>query len=79
MSSFLDELKQKLKSGKAELKIISTGGQKPQNSQGIQWGKIFGVACAVAIIVALIVGIMLFLNNQKETIEMIPSRSISAH
>lgn len=70
MSSFLDELKQKLKSGKAnaELKIITTGsgGQKPQNSSGIQWGKILGVALAVAAIAALIFCIILFLNNQKE-------------
>lgn len=69
MSSFLDELKQKLKSGSAnaELKII-TNGHKPQQSSstGIQWGKILGILGAVAVIVMLIVGIMLFLNNQKE-------------
>ena len=69
MSSFLDELKQKLKSGSAnaELKIITTG-HKPQQSPstGIQWGKILGILGAVAVIVMLIVGIMLFLNNQKE-------------
>ena len=70
MSSFLDELKQKLKSGSAnaELKII-TNGHKPSlrsPSTGIQWGKILGILGAVAVIVMLIFGIMLFLNNQKE-------------
>ena len=68
MSSFLDELKQKLKSGSAnaELKIVTNGHKPQQSSTGIQWGKILGILGAVAVIVMLIVGIMLFLNNQKE-------------
>jgi hypothetical protein len=68
MSSFLDELKQKLKSGSAnaELKIITNGHKSQRSSTGIQWGKILGILGAVAVIVMLIVGIMLFLNNEKE-------------
>ena len=70
MSSFLDELKQKLKSGSAnaELKIITNSNKSPPHasSNGIQWGKIMGILGAVAVIVMLIVAIMLFLNNQNE-------------
>jgi hypothetical protein len=67
MSSFLEELKQKLKSGNAnaELKIV-TGGNDLSKKNGINWGRTLGIIGGIAVIVMLVIAIMLFLNNQKE-------------
>jgi len=71
MASFLDELKHRLKSGKAnaELKIITAGA--PMEVIKAQSGKIptmqiVGCVIGGAIIVLLVVTLILFLNNQRE-------------
>ena len=67
MSSFLDELKQKLKSGNANAKLeIITGGNNPRAEKGIPWGKILGWVGGATCVIALVVVCILFFNAQQE-------------
>ena len=74
MSSFLDELKNRLKTGNAnaELKIITGGGKATSALQGgskITTMQIIGCVIGGAIIVLLVVSLILFCNNQREKSE----------
>lgn len=76
MSSFLDELKNRLKTGNAnaELKIITGGGKAmpapvSQGGSKITTMQIVGCVIGGAIIVLLVVSLILFCNNQREKTE----------
>jgi hypothetical protein len=76
MASFLDELKNRLKTGNAnaELKIITSGGNNSSVSRDIQTSQsskittmqIVGCVIGGGIIVLLVVSLILFCNNQRE-------------
>ncbi len=76
MASFLEELKNRLKSGhaNAELKIITAGANNSSASRDIQTSsgskittmQIVGCVIGGAIIVLLVVSLILFCNNQRE-------------
>lgn len=69
MSSFLDEIKERLKNGKADARLeIITGGGKSSNKKVSPW-TIVGWVTGVGAVVALTLAIILFLNNQREKME----------
>ena len=66
MSSFLDELKQKLKSGSANAKLEIVTGNASPGGKGISWGKILGWVGGITCVIALVVVCILFFNAQQE-------------
>ncbi len=69
MSSFLDEIKERLKNGKADARLeIITGGGKSTSKKVSPWA-IVGWVTGVGAVVALTLAIILFLNNQREKLE----------
>lgn len=67
MSSFLDEIKNKLKEGRTELKIISGGGEKESRTSPWIWGVIVAIVLAVIIVVIVVV----LSNNTDENPNLI--------
>ena len=63
MSSFLDEIKNKLKEGRTELKIISGGGKEPGSNNS---SNLWIVGIVVLIVLIIIVVIVLVLSNKSD-------------
>jgi hypothetical protein len=60
MSSFLDEIKNKLKQGRTELKIISGGGKNEGASNHVGW-----MILVVVILIVIVVVIVVVLSNNN--------------
>ena len=89
MSSFLDEIKNKLKEGRTELKIISGGGKESSvESSGSSsnhhwiWGLFFFIVILIVIVVVVVVlsnktdenPNLIQMDKEKEDPEEIPRR-----
>ena len=64
MSSFLDEIKHKLKEGRTELKIISGGGPTEKSSVSSKVG--LYCCCGFVCLAIIIVVVLLYISNTKE-------------